>query len=59
MPISLTNSELIKALGSLGWCSLIEKIKSEDKDTSETLFTLQPVVKKYVAQYHLPSNPRT
>jgi hypothetical protein len=56
----VTNTEsLIEAIESLSWRSLIEQVKSEDKDTSETLFTLQPVIKKYVNQYYLPSNPRT
>ena len=60
MQTKLTNTEsLIEAIESLGWRSLIEQVKSEDKDTSETLFTLQPVIKKYVNQYYLPSNPRT
>jgi DNA-binding CsgD family transcriptional regulator len=60
MPTSLTSSELIEALESLGWKSLVERTKSsENKDPIETLFTLQPVIKKYVIKYYLPSNPRT
>jgi len=54
MPASLTSSELIEALG---WKSLNREKSSENKDLIETLFTLQPVIKKYVINY-LPSNPR-
>ena len=41
---SLKKSELIEVLQSLGWRSLIEK----STEPSEVLFTLQPVVMKYV-----------
>lgn len=41
---SLKKSELIEILQSLGWRSLIEK----STEPSEVLFTLQPVVIKYV-----------
>lgn len=44
----ITTSELVMALESLGWRSLLEKVQSED--TSETLFSLQPVVKNYVSK---------
>jgi hypothetical protein len=40
----IKNSELIEVLQSLGWRSLIEKIT----EPSEVLFTLPPVVMKYV-----------
>ncbi len=56
---TLTTSELIEALESLGWRSLIEKTQREDKDTSEPLFALQPIVKKYVNKYHGASNSGT
>ncbi|MCL1473466.1 helix-turn-helix transcriptional regulator [Argonema antarcticum] len=46
MTATLSASELIEALASLGGRSLIEKFPN--KDTSEIVFTLQPVVKKYV-----------
>jgi len=54
MPASLTSSELIEALESLGWKSLERTKSSENKDLIETLFTLQPVIKKYVINiiYH-------
>ncbi|MBD2438077.1 NB-ARC domain-containing protein [Nostoc sp. FACHB-110] len=48
MQNSITTSELIVALESLGGRSLLEKVQSEDKNTSETLFSLQPVVRNYV-----------
>ncbi|MEH1867691.1 MAG: NB-ARC domain-containing protein [Nostoc sp.] len=46
----ITTSELVMALESLGWRSLLEKVQSHDEDTSETLFSLQPVVKNYVSK---------
>ncbi|QLE59242.1 NB-ARC domain-containing protein [Nostoc sp. TCL26-01] len=53
----ITTSELVMALESLGWRSLLEKVQSEDGDTSETLFSLQPVVKNYVSKLMaLPKN---
>lgn len=54
----LSQSELMEVLKSLGRRSLIEKTKNEDEDESEVLFTLQPVVMKYVTRYHLPPNLR-
>lgn len=44
-------SDLIAALESLGGRSLIEKVAS--KNANEILFTLQPVVRKYINKYHL------
>jgi len=55
---TLSQSELMDVLKSLGRRSLIEKTKNEDEDESEVLFTLQPVVIKYVTRYHLPLNLR-
>lgn len=46
---TLSASELIEALASLGGRSLIEKFPN--KDTNEVVFSLQPVVKKYVQKY--------
>lgn len=46
---TLSASELIEALTSLGGRSLIEKFPN--KDTNEVVFSLQPVVKKYVQKY--------
>jgi len=45
-------SELIEALTSLEWRSLTEKIEKSAAASKETLFTLQPVIKKYVTKYH-------
>lgn len=42
-------SEVIEALNSLGWRAAIEKIPQGN----ESLFTLQPVVMKYVTREHL------
>jgi DNA-binding CsgD family transcriptional regulator len=53
MPTPLATSELIETLESLKWRSLIETAKSKDMDTSESLFELQPVIKKYIIKYHL------
>lgn len=49
MKDTLSASELIEALASLGGRSLIEKFPN--KDTNEIVFSLQPVVKKYVQKY--------
>lgn len=52
--IEASNEELNKALGSLGRRSLLEKVKVEKvkvekvKEGSETMFDIQPVVRKYV-----------
>ena len=46
---SVSASEAIEALNSLGWRALIEKIPQGN----ESLFTLQPVVMKYVTREHL------
>lgn len=62
----LSQSELMEVLKSLGRRSLIEKAtptliektKNEDENESEVLFTLQPVVMKYVTKYHLSPNLR-
>jgi len=54
----LSQSELMEVLKSLGRRSLIEKTKNEDEDESEVLFTLPPVVMKYVTRYHLLPNLR-
>jgi DNA-binding CsgD family transcriptional regulator len=48
MPTSITTSVLIETLESLRWRSLLEKVQSEGKNTTETLFSLQPVVMNYV-----------
>jgi hypothetical protein len=48
----LSYSEIMEILASLGRRSLIEKIKNEEPDRIEVLFTLQPVVLKYVNKYH-------
>ncbi|WP_019487059.1 MULTISPECIES: NB-ARC domain-containing protein [Kamptonema] len=52
----IATSDLIEVLDSLGGRYLIEKVKS--KDTNEFLFTLQPVIKKYVTKYHFSSAPK-
>ncbi|GAB1540599.1 hypothetical protein NUACC21_32680 [Scytonema sp. NUACC21] len=54
LPSSLSKSDLINVLESLLNRSLIETTKNEYKDENEVLFTLQPVVMKYVTKYHLP-----
>lgn len=47
-------SDLIEVLDSLGgWRSLIEK--AHNQETGQTLFTLQPVVRKYLLKYSLPN----
>lgn len=48
LSVSVPKSEIIKAVQSLGWRSLIEKITQ----TSETFFTLQPVISKYVKRIY-------
>ncbi|MDF0552518.1 NB-ARC domain-containing protein [Kamptonema sp. UHCC 0994] len=53
----IATSDLIEVLESLGGRYLIEKVKTQD--TNELLFTLQPVIKKYVTKYHLPSAQKT
>lgn len=53
----IATSDLIEALESLRGRYLIEKVKTQD--TNELLFTLQPVIKKYVTKYHLPSAQKT
>jgi hypothetical protein len=50
----VATSDLIEALDSLGgWRSLIEK--AHNQETGQTLFTLQPVVRKYLLKYSLPN----
>jgi hypothetical protein len=47
-------SDLIEVLDSLGgWRSLIEK--AHNQETGQTLFALQPVVRKYLLKYALPN----
>jgi hypothetical protein len=53
MQTSLRMSELIEALEILRGRALIEKTLSEERNTNEPLFTLQPMIKKYVTKYHL------
>ncbi|MEW5857138.1 MAG: NB-ARC domain-containing protein [Cyanobacteriota bacterium] len=54
----LSQSELMEVLESLLRRSLIEKTRNEDEDESEVLFTLQPVVMKYITKYQLPPDLR-
>jgi len=49
MTATLSASDLIEALASLGGRYLIEKLPN--KDTNEMVFSLQPVLKKYVQKY--------
>lgn len=49
MIFPVKKSQLIEALQSLGWCSLIEKITAP----SEVLFTLSPVLMKYVSNHFI------
>lgn len=56
MPTPLATSELIETLESLKWRTLLETVKSKEKGTSESLFELQPVIKKYITKYHVTTN---
>lgn len=53
---TLSASELIEALAFLGGRSLIEKFPN--KDTNEIVFSLQPVVKKYVQKLALSTRKK-
>lgn len=48
LSVTVPKSEIIKALQSLGWRSLIEKITQ----TTGTFFTLQPVIGKYIKRMY-------
>ncbi len=48
LSVTVPKSEIIKAMQSLGWRSLIEKITQ----TAGTFFTLQPVIGKYIKRMY-------
>jgi len=53
LPESLPTSEIMEALASLIHRYWIETASSKDKNSGETLYTIQDLVKKYVDKYQL------